>query len=137
MKKNTLLFGCYLMLASCSSNDSDDKAIVSDYHGKWINVIDAKDTNSPYVYRESYEFNENNTFTKTRVENKVTTTAAGSFQASTGEREITLILTYTTDSILILNCSSSLVESLTINKTGYLDNDGRICDAGSTYEKTK
>lgn len=125
------------MLASCSSKDSDDKAIVSDYHGKWTNVIAAKDLNNPYVWWESYEFNRNNTFIKTRIDKNVTTTATGTFQNYTNERGINLLLTYTTDSSLILNCSSSLVESLTINKEGYLDNNGRMCDAQATYEKTK
>jgi methionine salvage enolase-phosphatase E1 len=137
MKNFTFLIGCFLMLASCSSKDSDDKAIVSDYHGKWTNVIAVKDLTNPYVWRESYEFNSDNTFTKTRIYKNVTTTAAGTFQNYAEERGINLVLTYTTASTLILNCSSGLVESLTINKAGYLDNNGRMCDAEATYEKTK
>ncbi|WP_316632769.1 hypothetical protein [uncultured Flavobacterium sp.] len=125
------------MLVSCSSNDSENKAVVADYYGKWTNVIEAKDINNLYVWRESYEFNKDNTFKKTRIDHDVTTTASGRFETSTSERGISFKLTYTSDSNLILNCSNSLIENLTIIKTGYLDNDGRMCDAESTYEKTK
>ncbi|MCD0469885.1 hypothetical protein [Flavobacterium sp. JAS] len=137
MKNFTLLFAFIFILVSCSSNDSGDKALTSDYLGKWTNVIAANDRSNPYVYRETYEFKKNNTFTKTRVDNNVTTTASGIFKTTTSERGISFKLTYSSDSILILNCSNSLTEDLTITKAGYLDNDGRACDAESMYEKTK
>lgn len=137
MKITTLLFTVLIVAISCSSNDSDDKPIVSNYYGKWINVVDAKDVDKPYVFTESYKFNRDNTFTKTRIDKNVTTTASGTFEVSTNEIGPNLKLTYTTDSMLILNCSNSLIETLTITKAGLLDNDGRMCDAESTYEKTK
>ncbi|PIF34576.1 hypothetical protein CLU81_5235 [Flavobacterium sp. 9] len=137
MKITALLFTVLFVAISCSSNDSDDKPVVSNYYGKWINVVDAKDIDNPYVFRESYKFNRGNTFTKTRIDRGVTTTASGTFEVSTNEIGTNLKLTYSTDSMLILNCSNSLIETLTITKAGLLDNDGRMCDAESTYEKTK
>jgi hypothetical protein len=85
MKITALLFTVLFIAISCSSNDSDDKPVVSNYYGKWINVVDAKDIDNPYVFRESYKFNRGNTFTKTRIDRGVTTTASGTFEVSTNE----------------------------------------------------
>ncbi|RKR05495.1 hypothetical protein C8C83_4845 [Flavobacterium sp. 90] len=137
MKITALLFTVLFVAISCSSHDSDDKPVVYNYYGNWINVVDAKDIDNPYVFRESYKFNRDKTFTKTRIHGNVTTTASGTFEVSANEIGTNLKLTYPTDNMLILNCSNSLIETLTITKAGLLDNDGRMCDAESTYEKTK
>lgn len=141
MKKFVLLFLFFLMLVSCSKSDSDDKEIIYDYYGKWKNIIPENVPNTTSLFKEYYEFGRDNIFTKTRITDNSTITATGTFTVTNTSTGVSLTLTYKDDSYLIINCSHSLTENLTLNNTkyrvGYLDNDARMCDAESTYEKIK
>ncbi|TDX10402.1 hypothetical protein [Flavobacterium sp. S87F.05.LMB.W.Kidney.N] len=141
MKKIGLLIVMFVSLISCSNDDSSDNAklAVTDYHGKWINIHEVKDINSPYLWTEYYVFNANNTFVKSRTTIDGTTTATGTFEVFTADNRPNFKLTYSAATNLIYNCTSGVggTSELLYIYNGYLENSARMCDAASTYEKEK
>lgn len=136
MKKIVLLFGLVLTLISCSNNDSDD-VVVSDYYGKWNQFADQPYTNDPSSTQFSYQFNKDNTFTKTRNYDNKITTLSGTFEIKTTENATTFVLTYTEQNFLISSCTGGLLESLTLDKSGRLNDNASMCDRSYTYKKAK
>lgn len=125
-----------LALGSCSNNDSEDVAVF-DYYGKWNQFVDPPYANDPSSTQFSYQFNKDKTFTKTRnYENKITT-LSGTFEIKTNENATVFVLTYTEQSFLISSCTGGLVESLTLDKSGYLNDTAGMCDRYGKYKKAK
>lgn len=99
MKKLLLLFVLSFSLFSCSNDDLDDNpVVVTDYYGKWEQTADG----SPYphivdVIKTSelfYEFNRDNTFTKTLIHEGKTTKVSGTFEVLKNERGTHFVLTF-------------------------------------------
>jgi hypothetical protein len=136
MKKIVLLFMFVLALGSCSNNHSEDVAVF-DYYGKWNQFVDPPYANDPSSRQFSCQFNKDKTFTKTRnYENKITT-LSGTFEIKTNENATVFVLTYTEQSFLISSCTGGLVESLTLDKSGYLNDTAGMCDRYGKYKKAK
>ncbi len=136
MKKIVLLFAFVLTLVSCSNNDSDD-VVVTDYYGKWNQFVDAPYANDPSSTQFSYQFNKDNTFTKTRNYDNKITTLSGTFEIKNNENTTVFVLTYTEQNFLISSCTGGLVESLTLDKSGRLNDNAGMCDRYYTYKKAK
>lgn len=132
-----LLFSALLALVSCSNNDSDDKVAVDDYYGTWVQFVDKQYANDPSSTQFSYQFNKNNTFTKTRNYDNKITTLSGTFEIIKDENGTYFRLTYTQESFLISNCTGGLMESFTLDKFGYLNDNAGMCDRYGKYRKAK
>ncbi|MCV2485031.1 hypothetical protein OD917_08860 [Flavobacterium sp. SH_e] len=141
MKKIGLLIVLFLSLASCS--DNDDKPSES-YVGKWtltkmgsgnpaVNSIDVLE------WEESYTFNSNNTFSKTRKKDGKTTTISGTYSVVKTADQTQFELNYTAESDIIASCTSNVKENLyIIHSIGNLYGTWSICDGPTlVYEKKK
>jgi hypothetical protein len=136
MKKIVLLFAFVLTQFSCSNNDSDDVAM-TDYYGKWNQFVDPPYDNHPSSTQFSYQFNKDNTFTKTRnYENKITV-LSGTFEIKTNENATLFVLTYKEENFLISSCTGGLVEIFILDKSGILKDNAAVCDRSYTYKKAK
>ncbi|MHC0445274.1 hypothetical protein ACWA1F_07675 [Flavobacterium sp. 3-218] len=143
MKKIGLLIVMLFSLLSCSNDDSGDKATES-YHGKWVltkmgsgnpaaNSIDVME------WEESYTFNSNNTFSKTRKRDGKITTIVGTYIVTKTADQTQFELNYTAQSDIIGSCTSNVKENLhIINTIGNLYSSWSICDGPLlVYEKKK
>ncbi|KQB42463.1 hypothetical protein [Flavobacterium aquidurense] len=137
MKKIVLLFVFTLAFVSCSKNDSDDDVVVSDYYGKWIQFAEAPYINDPSSTQFSYQFNKDNTFTKTRNYDNTITTLSGTFEIVTNENATVFVLTYPEQNFLISSCTGGLKESFTLDKKGHLNDNAGMCDRYGKYKKAK
>lgn len=135
MKKIILLF-VLLFTVSCSDKYSDD-VLVSDYYGKWNQYVDPPYTNDPSSKQFSYQFNKDNTFTKTRNYDNKITTLSGTFKIITDENATVFLLTYPEQNFLISNCTGGLTESFTLDKSGHLNDNAGMCDRYGKYKKAK
>ncbi|MTH16650.1 hypothetical protein [Flavobacterium sp. LC2016-01] len=134
MKKIGLLITLLILLTSCSSDNSDDKEKleVNDYYGKWIN------TQNEVSWNDEYVFSKDNTFTRTKTVNSVTTHLSGTFEIFEREGRANFQLTYSAPSNLIITCSGSGGKSeLLYILNGNLENSARMCDYQLTYKKSK
>jgi hypothetical protein len=142
MKKTGITFALVLILISCS-NDKVKPPKSSDYYGKWtlIEVTGFKPANIIFDklgWQESYVFNSDATFVKTRTKDNKTTTASGKFVKTKIDNEIHFELTYTENSDIVGSCTGNSTEDLSINKEGLLVNSWLMCDGpGLIYKKSK
>lgn len=137
MKKIVLLLVFALTVVSCSNNDADDVAVVSDYYGKWNQFAEAPYANDPSSTQFSYQFNKDNTFTKTRNYDNKVTTLSGTFEIKTNENSTVFVLTYKEENFLISSCTGGLTESFTLDKNGHLNDNAGMCDRYGKYKKAK
>ncbi|WP_125720606.1 hypothetical protein [Flavobacterium ustbae] len=139
MKKIGLLIVMFVSLVSCSNDDSDTNAdaVVTDYYGKWVQHNEPKNANDASSNQYSYVFNKDNTFSKMRVYENINVTLTGTFEITTKENVTRFVLTYKEkkENSFISNCSGSLIESFTLDKSRYLVDDARACDAAFVFEK--
>ncbi|EJL59210.1 hypothetical protein [Flavobacterium sp. CF136] len=143
MKKFGITFILMLSLISCSNEDANS-SLVSDYKGKWQliemsgSTINSVTTGSEMSWQESYVFNTNRTFVKTRIKDNTTTTASGTFSVVTILDETHLELTYSESSTLVGSCYGNLKEDLFINNNNLLVSTWQNCDGpGLVYQKKK
>ena len=132
-----------LSLISCSNEDANS-SLVSDYKGKWQliemsgSTINSVTTGSEMSWQESYVFNTNRTFVKTRIKDNTTTTASGTFSISKTSNETHFELTYSESSTLVGSCYGNLKEELFINSDNLLESTWQNCDGpGLVYQKKK
>lgn len=139
MKKIGLLIVLFISLVSCS--DNDDKPSES-YVGRW--TLTRMGSNNPAAnsidvleWEESYIFNSNNTFSKTRKRDGKTTTISGTYSVVKTTDQIQFELSYTAESDIIASCISNVKENLYIvNSIGNLYGTWTICDGPMlVYEK--
>jgi hypothetical protein len=136
MKKIGLLIVVFISLVSCSNNErSDDNTRYTgtDYYGKWTNLQDKVDWSDQYV------FNKDNTFTRAKKVNGVTTNLSGTFEIFTRDDRPNFQLTYSGPSNLIYSCSTGFGgnSELLYIYDGYLENAAEMCDYKLTYKKDK
>jgi hypothetical protein len=139
MKKIVLLIVLLISIVSCS--DNDDKPSES-YVGKW--TLTRMGSNNPAAnsidvleWEESYAFNSNNTFSKTRKKEGKATTISGTYSVIKTTDQIQFELNYTAESDIVASCFSKAKENLyIINSTGNLYGTWSICDGPVlVYEK--
>jgi len=142
MKKLGIIFIVIISLISCSKEDNKTP-VATDYYGKWtlIKMTTFRTANTIFdklEWQESYVFNTDGTFVKTRIENNKTTTASGTFKITKTEKETLLGLTYKESSPIIGTCFGNLSESLSVNKEGLLVSFWQACDGpGLVYQKLR
>lgn len=139
MKKITITFILMLSLISCSSDDANPSLA---YYGKWQliemsgSIARSVTTGSEMDWQESYTFNTNGKFVKTRIKNNTTTTVSGTFSISKTSNETHLELTYSESSTLVGSCYGNLKEELFINSNNLLVSTWQNCDGpGLVYQK--
>lgn len=132
-----------LSIVSCSSADVTSRTI-SDYNGKWQLIkmsgsrINSETTGTKMQWQETYVFNEDGTFVKTRIADNETKTAVGTFKITKNGQETLFELTYKESNDIIGSCFGNLTENLFINPDNLLVSSWQMCDGpGLIYKKTK
>ena len=136
MKKIGLLIVWFISLVSCSNNENSEENMRytgTDYYGKWVNIEDGAEWSDQYV------FNKDNTFTRVKKVNGVTTNLSGTFELFTRDDKPNFQLTYSAASNLIYSCSTGFggKSELLYIYDGYLENSAEMCDYKLTYKKEK
>lgn len=137
MKKIGFLILVCIWLVSCSNDDKSTKGgryTGTDYYGKWMNIH-----NNKKIWSDQYVFNQDNTFTRVKTINGVTTNLSGTFEIFTRDGRPNFQLTYSIPSNLIYSCSGEAGgnSELLYIYNGYLENAARMCDYELTYKKDK
>ncbi|MBS7253946.1 hypothetical protein [Flavobacterium branchiicola] len=141
MKKIGLLLLLFVSLASCSNDNSDNKAVANpEYYGKWIRVSDpaansiAVNSIGPEMY---YVFNANKTFVKT-IPYSNNTSFSGKFEIVKDATGTHFVLTYPSNNDWISTCTSGILkENLKLNESGKLVDEAGMCDRYATFTKAK
>jgi len=142
MKKIGIIFIVMLNLVSCS-NDDKKSPDASDYHGKWtlIKMTGIKNANVIFdslEWQETYVFNTDGTFVKTRIKDNKTTIATGNFTMTNADNVKHFELNYKESNAIIGSCFGNLTESLYINTDNLLVGLWQVCDGpGLIYKKLK
>ncbi|MDR5589745.1 hypothetical protein [Christiangramia sp. SM2212] len=118
--KYILSFIIGALLLSCSNNEKDEVSkdlIYADLPQKWSlykitgALAGSEITGDDLDYQQFYEFNEDYTFVKTKIQNGQTITATGTFEiVESGNKAY--VLKFNEDSSLIENCSNEEEEYL-------------------------
>lgn len=133
MKKFVAVLIVILSMVSCSSDETNSK-VSSSYYGRWnLSKYTTTFVLAIYVYgepqwQEFYDFNQDNTFVKTRIQNNKKTTASGTFSIITIQNETHFVLNYANKSDIIGSCSGDLSEDLYLNNEGSLVSTWQNCD---------
>ncbi|MBE8724605.1 hypothetical protein [Flavobacterium hungaricum] len=143
MKRIVSLFILFLTLVSCSSDEAIATGDV-DFFGNW-NLTKMSSAFTPAIsfsdgleWEESYDFNENGTFTKTRLRDNKSITVSGTYKVTTTQNEVQFELTYEKDNDIIGTCSKDSKEILYINSSRKLYSTWQNCDGPElVYEKEK
>lgn len=143
MKKIGILLILIITLVSCSSDEAVATGDV-DYFGNW-ELTKMSSAFTPAIsfsnaleWKESYDFNENGTFTKTRLRDNKSITVSGTYVVTKTPNEIQFELTYEKDNDIIGSCSAEPKEILFINSSKKLFSTWQNCDGPELeYEKTK
>ncbi|MEP6262525.1 MAG: hypothetical protein ABJ092_13170 [Gillisia sp.] len=147
--KNLLLFlAVVLSLSSCSSNDDNELGETS-VTGEWklirITGNNMEWTGEDMDWQETYLIRADGTFKKTRIQDKESVTAEGTYtimeEAVTADSNIKLHLTmlFDTQSPIIASCYSASLkkEYLFITLNGLLKSTYNQCDGpGLEYRRT-
>ncbi|MFT4832154.1 MAG: hypothetical protein ACI815_001806 [Psychroserpens sp.] len=140
MKLTTFLFGLLFIISSC--NKHSEKSIYQDYQGRWNltkmsgNTANSETTGSDMEWQESYVFNSNGTFLKSREQNGNLTESSGSFTVTKSEEGNILELTHVSDSNIIGSCLGNKKEVLVLQSKVVLSSTWNQCDGpGLEYEK--
>ncbi len=152
MKKLILLLALLTTIYSCTK-ETDDLADTIEYTGKWelVKITSSwegsESTGSDMEWQETYDINEDKTFTKTRtrgdstiiVSGTYTYTEEGLLDESESDFVIYIEFTHNTDNDIIGTCySRSTTESLYFTSNNKLISTWNACDGpGLEYVKSK
>jgi len=151
MKKIIFLLLLLTTIYSCSK-ETDDIVTNLEYTGKWELVkmtgsfIGSETTGSDMEWQETYDINEDETFTKTRVRGDSTKVASGTYtfteEGLMGNSESDILhieFLYNTNNELIGTCySDSTTEYLYFTSNNNLKSTYEACDGpGLEYMKSK
>lgn len=141
MKKLGIIFIVMLSLVSCLGTDSK-KTNANGYYGKWklynMGVRNTNVTVDTLEWQETYDFNTDGTFIKTRIKEDKKTTGSGKFVVKKIDNETNFELTYNEKTDIIGSCLGDLTESLTLNKENLLVSNWQMCDGpGLIYKKSE
>ncbi|WP_428233115.1 hypothetical protein [Flavobacterium sp.] len=141
MKKLVIICILMLSLVSCSSdNVKSSSSVETEYYGKWtlvkITGNFVTNTTSNMAWKETYIFNTDGTFSKTKTENNTTITAVGTFKITTPPNETLFELNYKESSSIVESCNGHQTENLHLNKDNTLASDWQNCDGwGLIFKK--
>jgi hypothetical protein len=131
----------FSVFSSCTKN-TEENTTTADYHGKWTlvkmsgSMFNSVTTGTTMDWQESYLFNNDGTFTKSRTRNAVKTTVSGTYTVKNNSDGLYLELTYPKDSELIGSCYGNLKEELYFPDSATLSSTWRNCDGpGLDYAK--
>ncbi|AOW19664.1 hypothetical protein [Urechidicola croceus] len=142
MKKIVLILIMFLCL-SCSDNDNDNDIIIigTEFPQTWElvamsgNVPNSTTTGDDMEWQEYYVLNNDQTFSKTRTREDVTTTESGTFEFFEQNSEDYLLLTYPTNNDIIGNCTAEFTEEFILTDKDKMSSTWRACDGpGLNYE---
>ena len=151
MKLKIIILVLGIIANSCSKNDDESKVepldlSVMEYPQRWDlfqmstgMLANSEVTGDAMEYQEYYIFNDDNTFSKTRIQNQEEITEKGYFSISELDNRQAFRLKFNQENELIGNCSMEPVEFL------YLDDDNKTllsnwwaCDGpGLFYAQTE
>jgi len=144
MQKVLLLFLSIIMLSCSASDESQEmKFDTSIFPQEWELVetsssLNGMNANSDLQYRETIVLKADNSFLKRRIENNDTIEAVGSYKFTDSGNLTVLILTHSTNNVIIENCSSGLTEYFNLNSSSNFSGGAIACDgAGLFYERIK
>jgi hypothetical protein len=140
--KRLAIIVVFLSVFSSCTKDKEETTTTTDYHGKWTlvkmsgSMINSVTTGTEMDWQESYSFNNDGTFTKSRTRNTVKTTVSGTYTTQNNSKVLYLELTYPKESELIGSCYGNLKEELYFSASTTLSSTWRNCDGpGLDYEK--
>ena len=146
MRFSYLFLALFLFLNSCSKNEEVNEVqnfTVSQFPQKWKlvkmtgSLKNSATTGQQMSWQESYVFNTDGSFLKTRIENGDLTSSAGNYTFD--EKENFFLLNHSQPSVLVGNCSSDTTEYLYLDeKNYYLLSSWWACDGpGLFYERVE
>lgn len=128
MKTILLALSFIFILNSCTDNElpTDDvsqKTIIQQWklYKMTGSYQGSETTGNEMAWQETYEFNADSTFSKTRVQNNETITASGTFTVSSEYSDIYqesksgIILTYNEPNSIVASCNPDVTEYLAFN----------------------
>lgn len=140
--KNLAIIVIFLSLLSSCTKDKEDTPTTPNYLGKWTlvkmsgSMFNSETTGTAMEWHEFYIFNDNETFTKIRIQNNIQTTASGTYIPKNNQDRMTLELTYTQKSDIIGSCYGNLKEELYFSANNTLSSTWQNCDGpGLDYQK--
>ena len=99
-------------------------------------IPNSETTGAAMEWQEYYLFNNDGTFTKSRIRNKIETKATGTYTTINNQYGKYLELTYPNDNELIGNCLGDLKEELYFKANNTLSSGWTACDGpGLEYQK--
>ncbi len=141
MKNFALLFTLLFISISCSKNLEASES--TEYSGKWTLVKmsgsrpNSETTGSAMEWQESYVFNNDGTFIKSRESNSLKTTASGKYSAKQLSDGMYLELNYNQDSEIIGSCTGNQKEELRFMENNSMSSTWNHCDGPTLiYQKT-
>ncbi|WP_066225366.1 hypothetical protein [Formosa haliotis] len=141
MKKATLICLLLGLLLACS-NDDDSNTNTTEVIGTWKltemtgNLPNSTTSGDEMEWQETYLFNPDLTFTKSRERNGITTEASGTFLLKQTSHESLLELKFNTENDIIGSCYSDLKEDFYIEASNTLSSTWKNCDGpGLIYKK--
>lgn len=143
MRHLTIIVAFLSIFYSCTNDTAEATTTASiDYHGKWTlvkmsgSMLNSETMGAAMDWQEHYLFNNDGTFTKSRVQNDTETIISGTYTAVNHSDDLYLELTYTTDSEMIGSCYGNLKEELYFTSQNTLSSTWRNCDGpGLEYKK--
>lgn len=141
MKKLIALVILSISFHSCIK-EQEGNGSKEDIYGKWnlVSMFGSRPnsvtTGEAMSWQESYTFDKDSTFTKTRVDNAKSTTVSGTFSFKKETDGEYLILTHTKKTELIGSCMGNLQEIFYFSDKNTLSSTWKNCDGpGLEYKK--
>lgn len=148
MKTISLLLAFLLLFISCNSDDNitdlNNNPASIDVTGNWYliemsgNIPNSTTTGNDMEWQETYTFNQDSTFTKSRFNKGSDSTIklSGTYKLKATEEERGLKLYYNEESSIIGSCSNAKEEYLYFLNNSQIRSNWWACDGpGLLYEK--
>lgn len=143
MRHLTFIITFLAMFFSCTKDTEETTAATTtDYLEKWTlvkmsgSMPSSETTGTAMEWQEYYLFNNDGTFTRSRIRNKIEIKATGTYTTINNQYGKYLELTYPNDNELIGNCLGNLKEELYFKANNTLSSGWSACDGpGLEYQK--
>jgi hypothetical protein len=143
MKRLTFIIAFLTIFSSCTKDTEETRAVTTaDYLEKWTlvkmsgSIPNSESTGTAMEWQEYYLLNNDGTFTKSRIRNKIETKVTGTYTTIHYQYGKYLELTYLNDNEIIGNCFGDLKEHLYFKANNNLSSDWSACDGpGLEYQK--
>ena len=139
MKKLNVLFLLLITIFSCSKDEQTSQKTIE---GKWKlvqmsgSIPNSETTGTKMEWQESYIFNNDGTFKKSRQRNGIDTEIMGTYQLIDSNNEKIIELTYSKENEIIGSCQSKLKESMVFENENVFFSTWSYCDGpGLKYKK--